>query len=268
MKKVSRFNRHVLAAAALAAVTCTPVMAQSFTVDEGTVPGNAQNTVSADRISFNYAGRIDQTLVGGSFDGDDPFTEWGYLTKASFANGGSAVPSQLNSLNGYGIYGIFTIMGTAAQDGSGIRATFSSAALTLYVDPGQDTTLGFNVGNMAVTTGGAGEDYAIANYTLQEGEARVFGGLANGDFDTILNLSLTTDGEAFFSGPRPFYLLENFGGNTQTITGASLTSSFVASVSGAGTEIFMAPIPEPETYALMLAGLGALGFVARRRRRT
>lgn len=27
-----------------------------------------------------------------------------------------------------------------------------------------------------------------------------------------------------------------------------------------------APIPEPETYAMMLAGLGALGFLARRRR--
>ena len=34
----------------------------------------------------------------------------------------------------------------------------------------------------------------------------------------------------------------------------------------AATGVF-APIPEPETYALMLAGLGALGFVARRRRR-
>ena len=29
-----------------------------------------------------------------------------------------------------------------------------------------------------------------------------------------------------------------------------------------------APIPEPETYALMLAGLGVVGFVARRRKRT
>ncbi|HUG25996.1 PEP-CTERM sorting domain-containing protein [Piscinibacter sp.] len=30
---------------------------------------------------------------------------------------------------------------------------------------------------------------------------------------------------------------------------------------------FAAPIPEPETYALMLAGLGVVGFVARRRKR-
>ena len=37
----------------------------------------------------------------------------------------------------------------------------------------------------------------------------------------------------------------------------------------AGGEIrgFLAPVPEPETYALMLAGLGALTLLARRRKR-
>lgn len=32
-------------------------------------------------------------------------------------------------------------------------------------------------------------------------------------------------------------------------------------------QLYLAPVPEPETYAMMLAGLGLLGFMARRRRR-
>ena len=46
-----------------------------------------------------------------------------------------------------------------------------------------------------------------------------------------------------------------------------LTGTIVGAPSGAYTfTAVAAPIPEPETYALMLAGLGIVGFVAARRR--
>jgi hypothetical protein len=53
------------------------------------------------------------------------------------------------------------------------------------------------------------------------------------------------------------------GAETSTCQGATggFETFFVAN-----TEV--AAIPEPETYALMAAGLGVLGFVARRRRRS
>jgi hypothetical protein len=49
-----------------------------------------------------------------------------------------------------------------------------------------------------------------------------------------------------------------------TVAGASCGDSDNAAV---GVFTAVGAIPEPETYALMLAGLGAIGFVARRRRR-
>jgi hypothetical protein len=39
----------------------------------------------------------------------------------------------------------------------------------------------------------------------------------------------------------------------------------MASLDGAGN-LHVAAIPEPETYALMLAGLGLVGWMARRRK--
>ncbi len=51
------------------------------------------------------------------------------------------------------------------------------------------------------------------------------------------------------------------GGHTLTISGTA--GSFGATYSGT---VVAAPVPEPETLAMMLAGLGSIGFMALRRR--
>ena len=60
MNSMHRFGSSLMAAAL--AVACVPAGAQTFSADEGTVPGANANTVVADRMSFNYESRIVQTL--------------------------------------------------------------------------------------------------------------------------------------------------------------------------------------------------------------
>lgn len=263
-----RTFRTLAASAILAGASSAAFAFPTFQVQESSIAGAAANLVTADRISFDYNATIDQTIVGGSLAGaDDPFTEFGFFNKAAFANGGAAVPSQLNALGpaGYGLYGLFTITGEAdlgAAPGS-IKATFQTMTLTLWADAGQDTTLALGAGSVIVG-GTTGDDVKLADYTLNIGEANVFAGLANGDFDTLLNITLTPAGMAYFVSPVPFFPLENFGGNTETITGASLTTSFVANATGGGIELFQA-VPEPTTVALLGMGLLGMGIGSKRR---
>lgn len=42
-------------------------------------------------------------------------------------------------------------------------------------------------------------------------------------------------------------------------------SASVVPVSGSNALYSMAPVPEPKTYAMLLAGLGLVGFMARRK---
>ena len=56
------------------------------------------------------------------------------------------------------------------------------------------------------------------------------------------------------------------GGNPNAYFAADVYQASTGATGGIGATSVMAPIPEPETYALMLAGLGAMGFVAKRRR--
>ena len=113
----------------------------------------------------------------------------------------------------------------------------------------------------------SGSGYTVTNFTLLPGLYNTVlatmslvsnpdGILFNGD-DTLLSTS-TTPGS----------------GNLALAWAASPAGSYYLNVTGISNgaqggiyngAISVTAVPEPETYAMMLAGLGALGFLARRR---
>jgi hypothetical protein len=76
----------------------------------------------------------------------------------------------------------------------------------------------------------------------------------NGVFGTAFNVAVPSIAfyNVSYTGASPF-ALHLFGSD---LAGASVYSG----------DVTVTAVPEPETYALMLAGLGLMGFIARRRR--
>jgi len=99
----------------------------------------------------------------------------------------------------------------------------------------------------------------------------------------ILNILATEEGFVTFTdgaGTSSPFALDDNGQNFFTLTGIVGNSvSFVTSLTAGGAETdivdevrqvrpggLVTAIPEPETYALMMAGLAAVGFISRRRK--
>ncbi len=106
-------------------------------------------------------------------------------------------------------------------------------------------------------------------------DVSVNGGSAVSLMDDV-NWTATSNGPGFLNG----YFGETFGPvaggfNTLSVSNAylalSATGGVFSSISSQPqnkleVSLVAVPVPEPETYAMMLAGLGALGWLARRRR--
>jgi len=82
---------------------------------------------------------------------------------------------------------------------------------------------------------------------------------------SMLNISAANDGSFGSVGA----MLWKNAGFSFTASALSSTLSFTSTVGGSGgvflDSVSVTAVPEPETYALMLAGLSAVAFVARRR---
>ncbi len=134
-------------------------------------------------------------------------------------------------------------VGTYNLGSGAVQFQFGGAATTDAVD-----TFVFNatpgVYNVVVSLAGIFTDIDWANTTLNGNKGSVIASGSGFDFGTV----------AVTNSTPPF-----------TLNIAHTTSSSLANYAGSITAV-AAAVPEPESYAMFMAGLGIMGAVARRRR--
>jgi len=160
---------------------------------------------------------------------------------------------------------------------AGLTMLFSLQAVNATtIDIGNLTSYANGYTNATVTPVGAFTDYY--NFTLPT-LSNLGGTVQNAPLSLSFSFLNTTYTMSYNTGSLSMTLLQ--GGNPITNPGTSislsnLTSglySFKITGNGIGTNggsyafgAFAAPVPEPSTWAMMLGGLGLIGFMTYRRR--
>lgn len=158
-----------------------------------------------------------------------------------------------------GLQGVASANTFEALSGTGF-ITETTSVVNKYLKP--LAPVGSTVGSFSVlsilsgfaTTGTITFAAPVTSYTFLWGSPDGFNSVTDG--------TVSYTGSSFSSGTG-----KNAETTLFTFADATGFSSLTFSTTGTAFEIAAVPsVPEPETYALLLAGLGAVGFVSRRRK--
>lgn len=245
--------RGLLAAGLLAASAGASAL-NTFTFDPAAA-GLAGTAFTADNLLISDYATVTQTSA-------TTFSETGFLaiTGAQLNNSTLAVAG-LNS--NWGMYIQFTATGTTTAGNpltSVVTGSFTSLNYTLY---GYNGTATFGFTGTTPTTTAASPVVLASGSLISGGVASIPGG---GSFSPAASATVSVGGvSSAFTAPAGFYS-QAFTSFTNTPSQVQLFAGGFMVQQGGGTINFAAPVPEPMTSALLLGGLGMIGFVASRRR--
>ena len=117
----------------------------------------------------------------------------------------------------------------------------------------------------------------VYSVTLAPGKTGVVGGFfgITTDISTTFSFATSLDGTYWSASvpvPVAIDIEDGSFGYASSFSGLTPSTPYYFKLSGSnldgGYTIHIAAVPEPETYAMLLAGLGLMGSIARRRNRT
>ena len=174
-----------------------------------------------------------------------------------------------------GGFGTFLDLSTSGLAGGSV-ATLSGGTVYTADQPFADIPAGVIFGGDFLAAGPTSGAPATLSFT---GSGVDYISFLWGSPDTYNVLTVTSTGGvtqtfttaslgfAVSNGDQGFSQYVQFTGSaTSKITGLTFNNFPAADAFESANYSVTTPVPEPQTYALLLAGLGAIGFVARRRR--